>query len=251
MAVMCPSGLCLGSGLRSLQREADRHSGYGWDCMARREQILENVAHRILRLPSVGVVKVGIDGVDGAGKTTFADELARVLQNANRPVIRASVDGFHHPRAIRYARGRSSPEGYFADSYDYAALRAALLDPLCPGGSGYYRVAIFDHRSDSPVPEPERHALPTSILVFDGISSASFGAATLLGPLGLPPDRLRDLDVEMCQPRRYVSRSHGCRQSPLCRGTTAVSGFCVPSLHATVTIDNNDLAMPFFVQAPA
>ena len=26
---------------------------------------------------------------------------------------------------------------------------------------------------------------------------------------------------------------------------------CTPSLHATVTIDNNDLAMPFFVQAPA
>ena len=154
----------------------------------RRDQVLESVASRILRLPADCVVKVGIDGVDGAGKTTFADELAKVLQNSNRSVIRASVDGFHNRKTIRYARGRSSPEGYFADSYNYAALRAVLLDPLSRGGSGRYRVAIFDHRSDSPVSEPDRHALPTSILVPGWNISASFGAATLLGFLDLPPD---------------------------------------------------------------
>jgi len=51
-------------------------------------------------------VRVGIDGVDGAGKTTFADALATTLQQQGRPVVRVSVDDFHHPRAIRYARGR-------------------------------------------------------------------------------------------------------------------------------------------------
>lgn len=48
---------------------------------------------------SPGVTRVGIDGVDGAGKTCLADELAGVLQAQGAPVIRASVDGFHRPRA--------------------------------------------------------------------------------------------------------------------------------------------------------
>jgi uridine kinase len=45
-------------------------------------------------------------------------------------VIRASVDGFHNARALRYERGRHSPEGYFENSYNYAALNQYLLDPL-------------------------------------------------------------------------------------------------------------------------
>ena len=62
--------------------------------------------------------RIGIDGVDGAGKTSLADELVRPLEARGRSVIRASVDHFHNPRAVRYAAGRQSPEGYFQDSFD-------------------------------------------------------------------------------------------------------------------------------------
>ena len=147
--------------------QSDR--GRGADRMSQRAQLLETVADRILRLPSDRKARVGIDGVDGAGKTMFADELAQILRAASRPVIRASVDGFHHPKAERYRRGRNSPEGYFEDSYNYSALKAVLLDPLSPGGSGRYRAAVFDHVTDTPVAAPERVAAPASILVFDGI----------------------------------------------------------------------------------
>lgn len=57
--------------------------------------------------------RVAIDGVDGAGKTHFADELADVPTGRGTPVVRASVDGFHHPPEVRHRRGRGSPEGYF------------------------------------------------------------------------------------------------------------------------------------------
>jgi hypothetical protein len=40
-------------------------------------------------------VRVAIDGVDGVGKTTLADELVAPLQLLGRDVIRASIDGFH------------------------------------------------------------------------------------------------------------------------------------------------------------
>ena len=56
-------------------------------------------------------VRVGVDGVDGAGKTTFADELARALRAEGRPVVRVSLDDFHNPRAVRYRLGRESPAG--------------------------------------------------------------------------------------------------------------------------------------------
>jgi uridine kinase len=137
--------------------------------MSQRKEILQNVADAILQLPVAPVVRVGIDGVDGAGKTMFGDELALLLAESSRPVIRASVDGFHNPRAQRYRLGRASPLGYFRDSYDYGQLKAVLLDPLSRGGNGRYRTAIFDHRTDSPVVEPVTQAKQDSILIFDGI----------------------------------------------------------------------------------
>ena len=134
-----------------------------------RAEILREAAARVLELPATRVGRVAIDGVDGAGKTVFADELASVLAPSRRPIIRASVDDFHNPRAVRYARGRASPEGFYLDSYDYAALRRCLLDPLGPGGSRAYRTAAFDHLTDRRVAGEAHLAAPDAILVLDGI----------------------------------------------------------------------------------
>src|SRR5436853_417359 len=40
-----------------------------------RRAVLDRVAAAVLALPAERTKRVGIDGVDGAGKTTFADEL--------------------------------------------------------------------------------------------------------------------------------------------------------------------------------
>ena len=137
--------------------------------MASRQQVLTELARHIVRLSPDRIIRVAVDGVDGAGKTTFANELADAICPLRRSVIRASVDGFHNPRAIRYERGRHSPDGYFENSYNYAALKQYLLDPLSPGGCRRYRAAVFDHVTDRPVSFDEREALPASILLFDGI----------------------------------------------------------------------------------
>jgi uridine kinase len=123
----------------------------------------------ILALPADGIRRVAVDGVDGAGKTHFADELAALLTDAGQSVIRASVDGFHHPAAIRHRRGRTSPEGFYLDSYDYPGLTRSLLGPLSPGGTGRYVDQIHDVRAERPVTVRPRQAEPGDILVFDGI----------------------------------------------------------------------------------
>ena len=131
--------------------------------------IVEEIGGRLLPLRGALVLRVAVDGVDGVGKTTFADSLGQWLRAQGRPVIRSTVDGFHNPRAIRHRRGRASPEGFYRDSYDYAALRANLLDPLSPGGSGRYRTAVFDHLLDRAIDSPELEAPDGAALIFDGL----------------------------------------------------------------------------------
>jgi uridine kinase len=47
------------------------------------------------------VVRVKVDGVDGAEKTVLADELADVLRQRDGTAPRASADGSHHPAKRR------------------------------------------------------------------------------------------------------------------------------------------------------
>jgi hypothetical protein len=77
----------------------------------KRRALIAVIAARIAALSPGTFLRIAIDGVDGAGKTTFADELAFALLKSGRPIIRASTDDFHNPRAARYRRGKRSPEG--------------------------------------------------------------------------------------------------------------------------------------------
>ncbi len=76
-----------------------------------RRSVLDAVAEAVPVVGGDAAMRVAVDGVDGAGKTVFADQLGDVLTAAGRPVIRASVDNFHRPRTERYRRGRDSPSG--------------------------------------------------------------------------------------------------------------------------------------------
>ena len=134
-----------------------------------RSGLLAELVGRIDRVECGHPVRVGIDGVDAAGKTTLADELVAPLEAVGREVVRASVDGFHNPAAVRMRLGVESAEGYFRDSFDHTGLIEALLEPLGPGGDRRYRRAVFDHRSDSAVDPPLFEAAVDAVLLFDGV----------------------------------------------------------------------------------
>lgn len=131
--------------------------------------MLEQLAERIILIQRPHPVRVAIDGIDAAGKTTLADELAHALEGRGRVVIRASVDGFHRPRAERYRRGEASPLACYEDSFNYPALKEALLLPLGPGGNRRCRRAVFDVHSDTPVSVPVEEAPIAALLLFDGV----------------------------------------------------------------------------------
>jgi uridine kinase len=134
-----------------------------------RSSVLRRLIELVLAVDRPHPIRVAVDGIDAAGKTMLADTLAVLIKCRGRPVIRASVDGFHRPRADRHRRGADSPEGYFHDAFDYPTLRAALLDPLGRGGNRRYRSATFDFRRNAPVRAPLRVAPVDAVLLVDGV----------------------------------------------------------------------------------
>jgi len=126
---------------------------------------LSAIAAEIARMNGRRIV--AIDGVDGAGKTTFADKLAPLVAANGKPVLRASIDGFHNPRALRYQKGKDDPLGYFLDSYNYAEFQDFLITPFRAGRETVH-LARFDHHSDSA--KPKVALVPNdAVLLIDGI----------------------------------------------------------------------------------
>jgi hypothetical protein len=68
---------------------------------SQRNQVLERIARFIGHYKPERILRTAVDGVDGVGKTMFANELGSTVERIGRPVIRSSVDVFHNPREFR------------------------------------------------------------------------------------------------------------------------------------------------------
>lgn len=213
-----------------------------------RINLISKLTTEILHLKNDFVLRVGIDGVDGSGKTIFADELTKALKAVGASVIRASVDGFHNLRGTRYRRGRLSPEGFYLDSYNYPSLKQNLLDPLSLNGTGFYRTAMFDHKIDKAVDVPLEQAHVGDILIFDGIF------------IHRPELRdywdlsiFLDVDFENSIPRlgkrdNGPTEIHAEVNRRYIEGQLFYLRECSPAEAATMVIDNNDYHHPFITR---
>lgn len=219
-----------------------------------RSRLLSELAERIVRLARPHPIRVAIDGVDAAGKTRLADDLVAPIEARGRPVIRASIDGFHHPAARRYRRGRASPEGYYHDSFDHDALIESVLAPLGPGGSRTYRRAVFDFRTDAPVESPAAVAPADAVLLFDGVFLLRPGlrdhwdfAIFVEAAFDVTLARARERDLALFGSADEVTRRYEARYIP---GQRLYLAECRPAERATVVVENDDPAHPV-LRAPA
>jgi uridine kinase len=131
-------------------------------------RVLGRIADHLVARRTTHPLRVAVDGVTAAGKTTLARELVAAVAARGRAAIHLSMDGFHHPRAHRHRRGRDSAAGYYADAYDFPAFARTVLDPLGPGGDRRYRTRIIDLVSDTAVDEPPVTAAEDAVLIVDG-----------------------------------------------------------------------------------
>jgi len=132
-----------------------------------RKSFLNDLAITIDSIKINHPLRVAIDGVDTSGKTTLADELAEYLKKHKRPIIRASIDKFHRPKADRYKRGADSPEGYYEDSFNHELLVSSLLQPI--GENKPFIKEAFDYKTDSPLVSESLTVEKNAILLMDGV----------------------------------------------------------------------------------
>ena len=216
--------------------------------LSRRDQFLAHLADMILQVDRPHPLRVAIDGIHAAGKTTLADELVAPLEARGRPVLRASIDGFHNSQSERYRRGENSPEGYYWDCFDYQALLKVLLLPLGPGGDRQCRLNTFDLRADNPVHESPKSVSKDAVLVLDGV----FLLRPELNPtwdyrifvqvdLEVALQRARNRDQHIFGSPGAVAARYHQRYFPAQRiYLEAVKPYCL----ADVIVDNNNLKTP-------
>jgi uridine kinase len=212
-------------------------------------RVLDSVAHDIYeRVDEQQGLIVAIDGPDGAGKSTFAENLSTRLRQDGTPVIHTSVDGFHRLRKERYVKGQYSPEGFFRDSYDYEKLKEALLIPFKEKNGQYIKTAVHDVETDEQLsPEPV-HIQPGTVLIIDGIF--------------LHRDEIVEywdysifLDVDFEQTFRRMAKRDNTSPDPhdeknrrYYEGQLLYFRECSPKSRATIVIDNNDFENPKIIQ---
>ena len=213
-----------------------------------RDRLVEQIAHHIASIKSTHPFRVAIDGVDAAGKTTFANELVRPLEKLNRHVIRASIDGFHNPRLVRYRRGKDSPEGYFFDSFDLEALKTYLLKPLGLDGNLQYQTDVFDFRTDSRIFSAKQQAQTNSILLFDGVfllrselESCWDFTMFLDVDFDVAIERSVQRDLALFDSAEKTKERYWKRYIP---GQRIYLNICQPQERADVIIENNDPMNP-------
>jgi uridine kinase len=212
-----------------------------------RDRVLGRVADQLAARAPGHPVRVAVDGVTAAGKTTLARELAAALAARGRPAVHLSMDGFHHPRAHRHRQGRDSADGYYADAYDFAAFARTVLDPLGPGGDRRYRERILDLAADTPVIEPPATAPADAVVVVDG----SFLQRDLAGRWDEVVFVDTGFDVALARGRRRDAAAFGGaepaerafrqRYHPASRRYLAEVD---PRARATVVLGNDDLDRP-------
>ncbi|WP_260484000.1 hypothetical protein [Sphingomicrobium flavum] len=204
--------------------------------------MIDEVAGHLIRAKGAGPLRVAIDGRTAAGKTSFREELAKALRAEGHDVVATSIDGFHHPKVVRYAKGRTSADGYYEDARNLPAIRRLLLDPLGADGNRHYAMENFDLEADQPI-EPVMHKADEDvILLVDGTFlqrpelKDGFDLTIFL-------DVPQDLAVERAAVRAGAENADAMRTAYATRYLPAYERYdreCRPMASADLIIDNRD-----------
>ena len=94
------------------------------------QEIFELIKECVLNIQSKKdkPIRIAINGIEGTGKTVFADKLTGYLNSLNIEAIQVSIDGFHFNTVTRYRQGKNSAKGYYEDSYDEISFVANVLE---------------------------------------------------------------------------------------------------------------------------
>jgi uridine kinase len=194
--------------------------------------------------PAVAPPIITIDGVDGSGKSTFADRLVAGLGRASWPAVVFRVDDFRRP--VDWGR----PDRDEADTYyrDYYALDL-LEDCLAAFQVRAPRVTIprFDPRSERLDGEQEIALDGAAVAVVEGVFPLRVPSAArgLVIYLDVPPEeaqrRLIERDLARGRTRAVIEHRLAARYLP---AQAEYHRTYEPARRADVVVDNRRPAAP-------
>ena len=205
-----------------------------------RTELMERLAAMIIGL-GPGRLRIAVDGLTAAGKTSFGHELGEAVAAAGRPVLRASLDDFKRPWNEAHLYDRLSGEGYYRNAFDLDTVVTLLLEPLQRKAlCAIDPLTQVDHSAEK-VPVAD-----DAVLLVDGVFA-----------FRPPLDRYWDLRIwldvdEQTSVRRGEARDgddgplHRDRYLPAERIYIAE---CHPVARAEVVVDNTDFAVPRVLRA--
>jgi len=216
-----------------------------------RAAVIAQTATRIARVGDRRV-RVAVDGMTAAGKTTFGHELAVALADQGRVVLRASLDDFKRPWSESHLYDRTSGEGYYRNAFDLAAVHQLLLDPAAPHGSGEVTLCAIDPITQIDHRESVVHMPRNGVLIVDGVFAlrdeliAAWDLAIWLAiDAELSVRRGVDRDADREGGREHTETLHRTRyldaEMIYIRETDPVS-------RAHVVIDNTDIGAPALIR---
>ncbi|MDQ6910022.1 MAG: hypothetical protein M3Z84_04440 [Actinomycetota bacterium] len=222
---------------------------------AARDQVLSIAARAVMSTAeSSERTLVAIDGRSGAGKSTFANELASRIARAGLRTLRSTTDSFHRPRSERMRLGPSSPEGYYLESHQLDVIVGELLEPFARGESEVL-LAAFDEPSDTASRETAVVHEPTA-LIFDGLflqrpeferfwDQVIFLTADARVDARWMEFLLSDLPSNPTESAAEIDeRLHRARWPRYRHGWSLYAATVQPLGRASIVIDNNDFANP-------
>jgi uridine kinase len=197
-------------------------------------------------------LRIAIDGLTAAGKTSLGHELARGLARRGRPVLRASLDDFKRPWNERHLYDRESGEGYYRNAFDCDAACRLLLNPSDPDADGIVALCSID-----PLTQIDHSAVKSvmpanGVLIVDGVFAFrpeinSYWDVRIWVDIGteLSIRRGIDRDIEIDGGRAAAERLH--RERYLV-GELLYIDEVDPRALVEVIIDNTDVEQPRLVR---
>lgn len=191
---------------------------------------------------------VGINGVDGSGKTRFTKNLLSFLDQA----VCIHIDNFHNPKHHRYSRGEQSPEGYYHDSINYDHFADEALRPI--KRTQTYPVRVKSKLLDL-VTDQEDHqfidVFSNSIVLVEGVFLFRPEIAQFLDvkifiecSFEITLERMKQRDVEDQSDHQALKEYAHRTQQKYTPGQKLYFRDVSPQSMADVVIDNNDFNTP-------
>ena len=112
---------------------------------------------------------VGINGIDGSGKTSTASKFAGFLEDETQEVQLIHIDDFHNPKSLRYAEEAPEPEKYFHQSFNLQTVIDELLTPLRTEKQLQKTLKLLNLETDQFDLERTYSITPESIVIFEGV----------------------------------------------------------------------------------